>query len=87
MKRGKTKPKPYRKQYQSSEEERQSWVTEKNRLEFRLSHQNECFINSVRQEEMELAFAIDWLRRSDELTEDVARCGFDLSGEVTIRTS
>jgi hypothetical protein len=61
---------PYRKS-RTLEEERQSWGEEKKRLEFRLSHPSECFINSVSQEEMELVVAIERLRIFDEFGEDL----------------
>jgi hypothetical protein len=66
MKRKSNNYRPYRKS-QKFEEERQSWEEEKKRLEFRLSHPSECFSNSVRQEEMELAVAIERLRFFDEI--------------------
>jgi hypothetical protein len=71
MKRKSGKHRPYRKR-QTWDEERQSWEAEKKRLEYRLSHQSECFINSVRQEEMELAVAIERLRIFDEIAEDLS---------------
>jgi hypothetical protein len=70
MKRKGNKYRPYRKS-RTVEEERQSWEEEKKRLEFRLSHPSECFINSVRQEEMELAVAIERLPIFDEIGEDL----------------
>jgi hypothetical protein len=69
MKRRVSSNRPYRKS-QTLEEERQSWEEEKKRLEFRLSNSSECFINSIRQEEMELAVAIERLRIIDDIGED-----------------
>jgi hypothetical protein len=69
MSRKNSKHKPYRKK-RTDEEERQLLEQEKKRLEFRLSHQNECFIPSVKQEEMELESIINtlqnWYVISDE---------------------
>ena len=62
----KTKHKGYRK-VRTSQEERAFLIEVRDRLQFRLSHQNECFINCVRAEEMDLEHVIREIRVMDEI--------------------
>jgi hypothetical protein len=62
----KKKYKSYRKN-RTEQEEYMLLIETRERLQFRLSHQKECYINSVRAEEMELEEVIRSIRVMDEI--------------------
>lgn len=62
----KRKYKSYRK-VRTTQEEYAFLIEIRDRLQFRLSHQKECFINCVRSEEMELEDVIRSIRVMDEI--------------------
>ena len=62
----KKKYKSYRK-VRTNQEEYAFLIEIRDRLRFRLSHQSECFINSVRAEEMDLEDVIRRIQIMDEI--------------------
>src|ERR1035438_5381527 len=51
----------------TNQEEYEFLIEVRDRLQFRLSHQNECFINCIRTEELDLARVIREIQVMDEI--------------------
>jgi hypothetical protein len=51
----------------TNQEEYEFLIEVRDRLQFRLSHQNECFINCIRTEELDLARVIREIQVVDEI--------------------